>query len=67
LGDSALHWSGRRGGQASSEVGEPATQFRRHDHETKAQRRADGLAEAADVKHSSSMIEKGTTFATFAA
>src|SRR5262249_48253960 len=58
LRNSALHGSGRRGRQASSEVGEPATQLWRHDHETKAQRRADGLAEAADVKHSSSVIER---------
>ena len=34
------------------------TQFRRHDHEAQAQRRADRFAETADVQHPSPMIDR---------
>ncbi len=54
---SALHGRGRRRPQASNEVAEPTNQFRRHDQETEAQRRADGLAETANVQQPSPMIE----------
>src|SRR5215471_13292159 len=54
----ALHACSRRRRERSSELSEPITQFRRHDHETQAQRRAYGFAETADVQHPSSMIER---------
>ena len=55
---SALHARSRRRRQGSSELSEPATQFRRHDHKTQAQRRADRFAETAYVQHPTSMIER---------
>src|SRR5258708_29277698 len=54
---SALNGRCRRRRQASSELTEPTTQFRRDHDETQAQRRADRLAETADVQHPSGMIE----------
>src|SRR6202007_3242395 len=55
---SALHGRSRRRRQASSQLTELTTQFRRHDHETKAQCRADRFAETPDVQHPPSMIER---------
>src|SRR6478736_10137867 len=55
---SALHARSRRRRQGSSELSEPATQFRGHDHKTQAQRRADRFAKTAYVQHPTSMIER---------
>src|SRR4029078_8503256 len=55
---SALHACSRRRRKGSSEISEPTTRFRRHDHEPHAQRRADRFAETAYVQHPSAMIER---------